>query len=140
MQVASDPITSTLLALFDVTPSTAYVELSEDTLIVKAGNLFRESFPLNNLGRATLSSWEWYMGLGLRTDLRGTVAPITSLEKVVSIPLESEQMLFLPLLGPLGLRVPCHRLVVSLADPDSFLVTFNAGKSDSSGPSSIAIE
>ncbi|MGK7908858.1 MAG: hypothetical protein AB4040_16740 [Synechococcus sp.] len=126
MQLATDPISSTALSLFDVTASTAYVEIHEDELVVQLGNLFKETFPLASLGKAGLDNWEWYMGLGLRTDFQGTLAPITSFDKVVSIPLEQPQKLFLPILGNLGMQVECKRLVFSVAEPDAFLIALNS--------------
>ncbi|WP_017326004.1 hypothetical protein [Synechococcus sp. PCC 7336] len=126
MQVADDPVSRAMLSLFDVTPSTAYVEITEHELLIREGNLFHESFLLQDLGRAGLDNWNWLMGLGLHTDFQGTVAPITSPEKVIGIPVATPRSLFLRLAGPLGFQVDCNRLVMSLAEPDSFLVAFNA--------------
>lgn len=140
MNVARDPVSAFAFTLVNINESNSYVELTESELIVSEGSAFDETFALSELGRASMSSWEWYMGLGVRADFQGTVAPITSLEKVVSIPLIEERSLFIPLLGPLGLKVSCKRLVFSLVDPDSFLVTFNANKPDPERPTSISID
>lgn len=141
MYIAQDPISSTLLSLLDISPATAYIEVTEDSLKIKLGRLYEETLPLSNFGRASLSTWDWFSGLGLRTDFQGTVAPITSFERVVSIPLIQSKTLFLPILGMLGVQVPCKRLVVSLVEPDNFLIAFNANKTeDPMGPSAIKIE
>ncbi|MGF1575386.1 MAG: hypothetical protein ACFCU9_05490 [Cyanophyceae cyanobacterium] len=141
MQIAQDPVSSLVFPLFQLNATNAFVEMLPDELRVKAGSLFDERFSLSNLGRAELISWEWYMGLGLRTDFQGTVAPVTSTEKVIAIPLLQQKLLFLPILGPLGVQVPCRRIVVSLRDVDTFLTSFNAGRvKPEEGPSSISID
>ncbi len=141
MQIAQDPISSLVMPLFQLNATNAFVEMLPDELRIKAGSLFDEKFSLSNLGRAELTTWEWYMGLGLRTDFQGTVAPVTSTDKVIAIPLLQQKLLFLPILGPLGLQVPCRRLVVSLRDVDTFLTSFNAGRvKPEEGPSSISID
>ncbi len=141
MQIAQDPISSLVMPLFQLNATNAFVEMLPDELRIKAGSLFDEKFSLSNLGRAELTTWEWYMGLGLRTDFQGTVAPVTSTDKVISIPLLQQKLLFLPILSPLGLQVTCRRLVVSLRDVDTFLTSFNAGRvKPEEGPSSISID
>ena len=136
MHLATDPISKALLSLFDVTDSTAYVEIHEGELVVHEGNLFKESFPLVSLGKAGLDNWEWYMGLGVRTDFQGIIAPITSFDKVVSIPVEKPRLLFLPLLGSLGLQVECRRLVFSVEEPDAFSIAFNSALHEVTEPNS----
>jgi hypothetical protein len=45
------------------------------------------------------------------------------------------------LLGPVGLQVPCKKLVFSLKDPDTFLANFNQGRPEvNAGPKSVVIE
>ena len=136
MQLATDPISTAALSLFDVTPSTAYVEIHDREILIQEGNLFRETFPLSSFGKPGLDSWEWYMGLGIRTDFQGTVAPITSFEKVVSIPLIEPRTLFLRILGSLGLQVDCKRLVLSVAQPDEFLIALNSALHEVAEPGS----
>lgn len=141
MQISQDPLSSLAFPLFNITEENAYVELTSEELIVKESSLFDERFPLTDLGRAELISWEWYNGLGVRTDFQGTVAPVTSLEKVIAVPVLRERKLFIPLLGPLGLQVPCSKLVFSLRDADTFLTHFNAGRvNPQQGPTSVPIE
>ncbi|MGK7910345.1 MAG: hypothetical protein AB4050_02520 [Synechococcus sp.] len=134
MQLATDPISTATLSLFDVTPSTSYVEIHGDEVVIQEGNLFRETFSLSSLGKAGLDSWEWYMGLGVRTDFQGTVAPITSFDKVVSFPLVEPRSLFLRIVGSLGLQVECKRLVLSMAQPDEFLIAFNSALHEVADP------
>lgn len=141
MQISQDPLSSLAFPLFNITEENSYVELTSEDLIIKEGTLFDETFPVSGLGRAELISWEWYNGLGVRTDFQGTVAPVTSLEKVIAVPLLTEKKLFIPLLGPLGLQVPCNRIVFSLRDADTFLTSFNAGRvNPEQGPTSVPIE
>ncbi len=141
MQISQDPLSSLAFPLLNITEENSYVELTSDRLIVKESTLFDESFPLSDLGRGELISWEWYNGLGVRTDFQGTVAVITSLEKVIAIPVLQERRLFISLLGPLGLQVPCDRLVFSLRDADTFLTNFNAGRvNPQQGPTNVPIE
>lgn len=141
MQIAQDPVSGLVFPLFQLNASNAFVEVLPDELRVKAGILFDERFSLSNLGRAELTTWEWYMGLGLRTDFQGTVAPVTSTEKVIGIPLLQPKQLFLPILGSLGVQVTCRRLVISLRDVDTFLTSFNVGRvKPEDGPSSISID
>ena len=141
MQISQDPLSSLAFPLLSITEENSYVELTSDQLIVKESALFDESFSLSELGRGELISWEWYSGLGVRTDFQGTVAAITSLEKVIAIPVLQERRLFISLLGPLGLQVPCTKLVFSLRDADTFLTNFNAGRvNPQQGPTSVPIE
>ncbi len=141
MNIAQDPVSSVALPVFNITSTTAYVELTASALIVKEGSLFEETFDLSNLGRAELIPWEWYMGIGLHTDFQSTVAPITSMEKVIAIRLNEAKPTFLPLAGPLGFQVPCKRLIFSLRDADTFLTNFNAGRVDpDQGPKTVTIE
>ncbi|MEN9253149.1 MAG: hypothetical protein Q6L58_12005, partial [Thermostichales cyanobacterium BF3_bins_165] len=136
-----DPLSKVVTPLLNVSVSTAYVELGETELEVKEGNLFHHTFPLKALGRAERTTWQWYMGLGLHTDFQGLVAPITSTENLVLIPLLTPTEVFLPLLGPLGLQVTCRRLIVSLVEPDGFLTVFNQGRVDpQAGPTTVTIE
>ncbi len=141
MNIAQDPISNFALSIFNINSNTAYIELTAESLIVKEGNLFEETFELNNLGRAELIPWEWYMGIGLRTDFQALVAPVTSTEKVVQISLKQSRLLFLPLAGPIGFRVPCTKLAFSLRDVDTFLSNFNAGRvNPDQGPTTVSIE
>jgi hypothetical protein len=141
MQIASDPLSSLSLSLFNVNTSTAYVELTSDSLIVKEGNLFHEKFDLSNLQRAELIPWPWYAGVGVRSDFQGLVAAVTSCEKVVCIPLLQEKNVFVPILGPVGLQLSCKRLAFSLQDANAFLTHFNADRADPSGaPTQISID
>lgn len=141
MNIAQDPIANFVLSIFNVNSNTAYVELTADSLIVKEGHLFEESFDLSNLGRAELIPWEWYMGVGVRTDFQNLVAAVTSTEKVVAIPLKQSRQLFIPLAEPLGLRVPCTKIAFSLRDADTFLNNFNVGRvNPDQGPTPVPIE
>ncbi|MDX2271209.1 MAG: hypothetical protein NW237_04580 [Cyanobacteriota bacterium] len=140
MSMAQDPISSLTFSLLGVTSDQAHVDLTDEKLIVKAGNLFSETFALNQLGRAERLSWEWYMGLGIRTDFQGKVGIVTNWENVIGIPLLSSQTLFIPILGALGLQVPCQQIIFSLKDADTFLTNFNQGRASSSGPTGIAID
>jgi hypothetical protein len=106
---------------------------------VRAGNLFNETFSLGELGRGERFSWPWFYGLGVRTDFQGLVGAVTSTQGVIAIPLLQEKMLFIPLVGPLGLQVPCKKLVFSLRDPDTFLANFNQERPDG-GPKNVVIE
>ncbi|MEL7085700.1 MAG: hypothetical protein AAF268_10795 [Cyanobacteria bacterium P01_A01_bin.3] len=136
MQLAADPVSNAAFSLFEITSSTSYVDIHGDDVIVQVGNLFRETFLLSNVGKAGLDSWEWYMGLGVRTDFQGTVAPITSFEKVVSFPVLEPRSLFLRIVGSLGLQVECSRLVMSIAQPDEFLIAFNSALHEVTEPGS----
>ncbi len=141
MAIDSNPLASLPLALFGVGSESAYVDLLQDKLIVRAGNLFKETFSLSELGRGERFSWPWFYGLGVRTDFQGMVGAVTSTQGVVAIPLLQEKNLFIPLLGPLGLQVPCKKLVFSLRDPDTFLANFNQGRPEANaGPKNVAIE
>ncbi len=141
MHIAQDPVSNLTLGLFNVNSDTAYVELTDQELILSEGNLFKDRFSLDQMGRAERITWEWYMGLGVRTDFQGLVAPITSLDNVIEIPLLQSKEVFIPILGPLGLQVPCRRLVLSLQDADAFLEEFNQDRVDpNQGPTKVPID
>ncbi|MEN9203123.1 MAG: hypothetical protein Q6K80_01850 [Thermostichus sp. DG_1_6_bins_120] len=125
MAIDSNPLSSLSLSLFGVSGESAYVDLLPDKLIVRAGSLFKETFSLGELGQGERFPWPWYYGVGIRTDFQGLVGPITSTQGVVAIPLLEEKPLFIPLLGPVGLQLPCKKIIFSLRDPDTFLTNFN---------------
>jgi hypothetical protein len=141
MKLADDPVSKLVSPLVNLSASTAYVDLDETKLDVKEGNLFQHSFPLTALGRAERTTWQWYMGLGLHTDFQGLIAPITSTENLIAIPVLHPTEVFLPLLGPLGLQLTCRRLLISLVEVDGFLTVFNQGRTDpQSGPTTVTID
>jgi len=141
MKLADDPLSKLVNPLVNLSASTAYIELGETELEIKEGSLFHHCFPLTALGRAERTTWQWYMGLGLHTDFQGLVAPITSTENLIAIPVLQPTDVFLPLLGPLGLQVTCRRLMLSLVEADSFLTVFNQGRTDpQSGPTTVTID
>ena len=141
MAIDSNPLASLPLALFGVSSEAAYVDLLQDKLIVRAGSLFNETFSLSELGQGERFPWPWYYGVGVRTDFQGIVGPVTSTQGVIAIPLVQEKPLFIPLLGPVGLQVPCKKLVFSLKDPGTFLANFNQGRPEvNAGPKSVVIE
>ncbi|GAB4216349.1 MAG: hypothetical protein OHK0012_18430 [Synechococcales cyanobacterium] len=141
MKLADDPLSKLVSPLVNVSASTAYVELSESELEIKEGNLFHHRFPITSLGRAERTTWQWYMGLGLHTDFQGLVAPITSTDNLILIPLVQPTEVFLPLLGMLGLQVNCRSLIFSLSEADGFLTVFNQGRPDpNAGPTTVMID
>ncbi len=141
MAIDSNPLASLLLSVFGVSGESAYVDLLPDKLIVRAGSLFNETFSLSELGRGERFPWPWYYGVGIRTDFQGIVGPVTSTQGVVAIPLLEEKPLFIPLLGPVGLQVPCKKIVFSLKDPDTFLMNFNQDRPDgNTGIKNVVIE
>ncbi|MGQ9837919.1 MAG: hypothetical protein ACUVRV_08115 [Cyanobacteriota bacterium] len=141
MAIDSNPLASLLLSSLGISGESAYVDLLQDKLIVRAGNLFKETFSLSELGQGERFPWPWYYGVGVRTDFQGMVGPVTSTHGVVAIPLLEEKPLFIPLLGPVGLQLPCKKLVFSLKDPDMFLTNFNQGRPDvNGGPKNVVIE
>ncbi len=85
MAIDSNPLASLPLALFGVGSESAYVDLLQDKLMVRVGNLFNETFSLSELGRGERFSWPWFYGLGVRTDFQGLVGAVTSTQGVVAI-------------------------------------------------------
>ncbi|MEN9231771.1 MAG: hypothetical protein Q6L68_12780 [Thermostichus sp. DG02_5_bins_236] len=141
MAIDSNPLASLPLSLFGVSGESAYVDLLQDKLIVRAGSLFNETFSLSELGQGERFPWPWYYGVGIRTDFQGIIGPVTNTQGVVAIPLLEEKLLFIPLLGPVGLQLPCKKIVFSLKDPDTFLTNFNQGRPDvDGGPKNVVIE
>ena len=96
----------------------AYVELEDKELRIKLGVLFDEVIPLNDISRVRQSDWPLLGGLGVRSNLRDTVAVVTRPGPVAEISLWRPYRL--PVI-PRVYWVRAQRLLVSPEDLDGFI-------------------
>jgi hypothetical protein len=96
----------------------AFVDISGDQLHVKLGVIFDETLPLSAIESVEESTWGLLGGLGVRTNLRGTVAVTTKAGAVAEITFKEPRRL--PLL-PKVWSMEAKRLVVSPENLGGFI-------------------
>lgn len=95
-----------------------FVEIGDDDVHVKMGALFDQRIPLSAIASVEEGRWSLLGGLGVRSNLRGTVAITTIAGQVAELTLDPPQRL--PLLVGLG-AVKTTKLVLSPEDLAGFL-------------------
>lgn len=114
-EILRTPLLIPLLLPFGGSKARSVIELGERQLHCKFGFLFDESFRYDEITGAERDRWPWYGGLGWRTDLRGKIALVGSLDNVVRIDLKPDTK------ARLFAKLPCKQLYISLEEPDAFL-------------------
>jgi hypothetical protein len=110
-----DTIWRPLLGLFSGTEEQSYVEIDHATVHFRFGSWFDRSVPVGGIESVSLRRWPWWLGVGWRSDLRGTIGLIGSTMGVVEVALREP----LDKWGPFR----CERIAVSLEDPEGFMDT-----------------
>jgi hypothetical protein len=107
-----DPWWRLLLLVGGATPGNSYAEIDGDALHLRYGLLFDRTIPRAQIVSAKQRNWPIWLGIGWRTDFRGGVGLIGSMEGVVELTLSEEIRWGL-------LRYT--RVAVSLQEPQPFL-------------------
>jgi hypothetical protein len=101
---------------FGVTRKRAFAQVQDGELRVRFGPMFDERFSLKNVETAETARWPRWAGVGLRTNLRGSVGLVGSYKNVVRLTFKEPVNVRLYLLP-----VQCRKLYLSLEHPDRFL-------------------
>lgn len=115
-----DPPWRPLLALFGGTPGRSFVELTPKTVRFRFGWAFDRTLAHAEIAGAQRVRWPLWWGIGWRLAPGGTVGLIGSRRGVVAVRLRHPRwmrLLFIPW--------RCHRICVSLEDPDGFVRALN---------------
>jgi hypothetical protein len=108
-----DPVWRPLLLLGGATPENSYVEVTDERVTFAFGLLFLRTFPRSEVAGVESRHWPLLMGVGWRSDLRGTIGLIGSYEGVVEVRLAHRSRVWWVF--------PCDRICVSLEDPNGFM-------------------
>ena len=108
-------------------PRRSYVGREDGALQVRFGWLFDHRFPLGQVEAASPSHGPLLGGIGLRTNVRGTVGLIGTYVNVVEIRFKERQRL------RMLLPTSCERLSLSLAEPRDFIAAL--GQATAAGAS-----
>jgi hypothetical protein len=101
----------------------AYVEIEDGTLRVKLGAFFDETIPLTAIEGVAGSSWSFFGGLGVRSNLKDMVAVSTKIGPVAEITFkETHSLAVLPGIW----RIDAKRLIVSPENLSEFIEELRA--------------
>lgn len=114
-----DPVWRPLLLLGGATRENSYVEVTEERVTFAFGLLFLRTFPRSEVAGVESRHWPLLMGIGWRSDLRGTIGLIGSYEGVVEVRLAHRTRAWWVF--------PCDRICVSLEDPNGFMGALSEG-------------
>ena len=112
------------LVLIGLGPRRSWVELGAAELTVRMGWGFNATVPRSAI-RSARRQPDWWLAIGIHTNLRGTWLVNGSPKGLVAMDLE-------PAVAGrcMGLRVRVRRLGASLEDPDGFLAALNEPAED----------
>lgn len=102
-----------LLLIGGATSSNTFVDLGDEEVRFDFGLVFDRTVRRDEIETAHRRAWQWWMGIGVRSNLRGLIGLIGSQEGVVEVKLKHRQRAW-------GL-MPVDRIAVSLQDPNAFL-------------------
>lgn len=108
-----DPIWRPLLLCGGATRDNSFVEVTDEHVTFHFGLLFLRTIPRGEIVAVESRHWPLLMGIGWRSDLRGTIGLIGSYEGVVEVRLASRSRVWF--------IFPCDRICVSLEDPNGFM-------------------
>ncbi|HVP05724.1 MAG TPA: hypothetical protein VMT90_08620 [Dehalococcoidia bacterium] len=109
-------VSQVFLIPFGVSARRAYAQVHDGKLHVRFGPMFNEQIPLANVEEAREARWPWWAGVGPRTNMRGSVALISSFGKTVKLTFKEPIRVTL-----FVVPVSCRTLYLSIADPEEFL-------------------
>ena len=115
-QIQITQLSQALMIPFGVTRRQAYAQLQDGVLHVRFGPMFNERIRLDNIETAEVSHWPRWAGVGLRTNLRGSIGLVGSYGNTVKLTLKEPQPIHM-----FVLPAKCERLYLSLEDPEGFL-------------------
>ncbi len=87
--IRRDTLSRPVLALFGATGSSRYVKLAHRVLRVRLGWLFDNTFAISDVTGVRERTWEWWRGVGWRTNFCGHVGLIGAYRGVVEVQLRN---------------------------------------------------
>jgi hypothetical protein len=109
-------VARTFMIPFGVTKRQAYAQVRDGVVHVRFGPMFDERVRVDNIESAEVSRWPRWAGVGLRTNLRGSIGLIGGYGETVKITLKEPQPVHLYLVPA---RMRCLHL--ALEDAEGFL-------------------
>ena len=106
-----------LLAPLRVTAANSFAEIDNDTLRIRFGPLFDQSFPIAEIAAVQRDVWPWYYGLGVKIGFRKRLGVMASYQNIVRVSLRSPRKI--PLAFGIGTKIV--HLFLSLQDADGFI-------------------
>jgi len=104
-----------MLHVFGVKRESSYVEIGAETLDVRMGVWFHETFPLAQVASMAPSDWPWWGGLGVKLCPNHGVGVVGANEGIVNVKLKSAVK------TKVLVTVDCEQLWLSLEDADGFM-------------------
>jgi hypothetical protein len=121
-QILITQLSQALMIPFGVTRRQAYAQLQDGKLHIRFGPMFNERIRIENIASAEMAHWPRWAGVGLRTNLRGSVGLVGSVGNTVKLTLKEPQPVHLFLFP-----AKCESLYMSLEDPEGFLEAIGMG-------------
>lgn len=106
-----------LLLVGGATRANSYVQVDDENVTFRFGGLFSRKVPRDEIASAAVMRWPLWMGIGWRSNLRGTIGLIGSYHGVVEVRLKKA--------GRAWKVFPCNRIAVSLEDPQGFIAALD---------------
>lgn len=106
------------MALIGATPSSSYAEVTDDNVRFRCGLAFDRTIPRDEIAGVDQRGWPWWMGIGLRTNLRGLIGLIGSTDGVVEVLLRTRSRAW-------GV-FPCNRIAISVQDPEGLVAAIES--------------
>lgn len=106
-----------VLLITGATSTNTFIDLGDEDVRFDFGLVFDRTIKRDEIESAHRRAWQWWMGIGMRANLRGLIGLIGSQEGVVEVKLKHKQRAW-------GV-IPCDRIAISLQDPDAFLAALH---------------
>lgn len=121
-QIQITGLSQALMIPFGVTRRQAYAQVQDGKLHVRFGPMFNERIRVDNIEAVEVTKWPRWAGVGLRTNLRGSVGLVGAYGSAVKLTLKETQPVHLYLFPG-----RCKRLYMSLEDPEGFMTAIGFG-------------
>ncbi len=114
--LATSPALRPILAVLGMSPKSCFAEIDaeRETLLVKAGIWFEETFSLREVAEVVPSRWPWWGGLGVKLGPESSVGVVTAGKGLVAVRFARPQAMHV--------LIAVHRseLRLSLESPEEF--------------------
>lgn len=106
------------MAVVGASPSNSFAEVMDGAVRFRCGLGFDRTISRDEIAGVDQRGWPWWMGIGLRTNLRGLIGLIGSSEGVVEVLLRTKRREW-------GV-FPCDRIAISVQDPEGLVAALEA--------------
>jgi hypothetical protein len=107
-----------LLFLFGGSPGRSYAEVTPEAVRFRFG-FFDRVVPRSEIVEVEQRSWPWWLGVGWRSNLVGTVGLIGARTGVVQVRLRTRIWVWFVF--------ACDRIAISVEDPEGFVAALASG-------------